>query len=253
MTGPAILPEGYSLVSLDEIDSTNDEAKRRIAAGAAEGTVIWARRQTAGKGRRGRHWVSPEGNLYFSLMLRPQCPAARAAELSFLAVVALGDIITPLLPPGGEVGYKWPNDLLLNGRKAGGILLESLGGGGLADWLIVGVGVNLESFPDDTQYPATALSAAGCRRESPETMLALYVSRFDHWLAMWRDRGFGVVRAAWLENAAGLGGPIAVRTDDGTIEGVFRTLNEHGALEIVDALGKTRVINAGDVFFPSVR
>ena len=246
------LPKGYNLLSLDEIDSTNEEAKRRIAAGdAAPGDVIWSRTQSAGRGRQGRHWFSPEGNLYLSLILRPQRPAATAAEISFVAAVALGDAVAPLLGPGTRVTFKWPNDLLIECRKAAGILLESFGGPrGFTEWLILGVGVNLASHPADTDFPATSVSAQSGRVESPQAVLEFYLGHFDRWITRWQDEGFAPVRRAWLRNAAGLGRPITVRVGDELIAGTFRTLNQNGALELDGADGATRVINAGDVFFP---
>lgn len=246
------LPKGYSLVSLDEIDSTNEEAKRRIdGADATPGDVIWSRTQSAGRGRQGRRWLSPEGNLYFSLILRPRRPAATAAEISFVAAVALGDTVAPLLGAAKRVTLKWPNDLLIEGRKAAGILLESFGGPrGFTEWLILGVGVNLASHPSGTDFPATSISAQSGRAESPRAVLEFYLGHFDSWLARWRGEGFAPVRRAWLRNAAGLGGPITVRIGDEVIAGTFRTVNENGALELDGADGATRVINAGDVFFP---
>lgn len=246
-----LLPKGYSLVALDDIDSTNEEAKRRIAAGdAAPGDVIWSRTQSAGRGRQGRHWFSPEGNLYFSLILRPRRPAATAAEISFVAAVALGDAVAPLLGPETRVTFKWPNDLLIEGRKAAGILLESFGGPkGFTEWLILGVGINLASHPLDTDFPATSVWAQSRRAESPQAVLKFYIGHFDRWLARWRGEGFAPVRRAWLRNAGGLGRPITVRVGDELIAGTFRSINESGALELDGDDGATRVINAGDVFF----
>lgn len=244
------LASGYSLVSLDQVDSTNEEAKRRAAAGASAGLVIRARRQTAGKGRRGRPWVSPEGNLYLSILLRPNCSPAHASEVSFVAIVALGDALADLLPEGVAPAYKWPNDLLLGGKKAGGILLESLSDGDLTDWLIVGVGVNLVSHPDDTAYPATSLTAAGGRPIGAVALASRFVGEFDRWYENWRRHGFGPVREAWLERAAGVGGQVTVATEDGQLTGVFRDLRDDGALEILDDKGTGHVITAGDVFLP---
>ena len=127
MTAAPVLPDGWSLVALDSVGSTNDEAARLADAGAREGTVVWAREQTGGRGRRGRHWVSPVGNLYSSTVLRPDCVAQRAAELGFAAALAVSDIV----PTGREVRVKWPNDVMVDGGKVAGILLESsIGQGG---------------------------------------------------------------------------------------------------------------------------
>ena len=128
--------------------------------GALDGTVIWAKSQTAGRGRQGRQWQSPEGNLYCSIIVRPAVRAADAAQFSFVTALALGQALSGLLPDSVEMRYKWPNDLLLDARKVAGILLESSGGadGGL-DWLVVGAGLNVEEFPRllPDGYPATSL------------------------------------------------------------------------------------------------
>ena len=143
---PTALPQGYALIALDEAGSTNDEAKDRAVAGAPEGTVIWARQQRAGRGRRGRAWVSPPGNLYLSVILRPACEARSVAQLSFVAALAVLDLVDGPLP--GRACCKWPNDILVDGGKVAGILLESaLRAEGRVDWVVLGIGVNLASHP----------------------------------------------------------------------------------------------------------
>src|SRR5262249_47981168 len=139
-----VLPAGYELASFDDIDSTNEEARRRAGAGARGPLWIWAQRQTAGRGRRGRAWESPLGNLSCTLLFAPHATAAAAARLSFVASLAVRDLVAELLPDA-EVKVKWPNDVLLDGRKTSGILLESAGETGSGDlpWLAVGIGVNL--------------------------------------------------------------------------------------------------------------
>jgi len=160
MSAPPRLSGFYRLLSFAAIDSTNEEAKRQAAAGAPEGTLIWARAQQAGRGRRGRPWVSEPGNLYMSLLLRPDRAAPAAAQLGFAAALAVGEAALPLLPASAALAYKWPNDVLIDGRKTSGILLESQAAGeGRLDWLVVGIGVNLVSFPEGAEYPATSLAA----------------------------------------------------------------------------------------------
>ncbi|HLJ64877.1 MAG TPA: biotin--[acetyl-CoA-carboxylase] ligase, partial [Stellaceae bacterium] len=128
MSTPPTLPDFYRLLAYDEVGSTNEEARRFAAEGAPEGTLVWARSQSAGRARRGRQWVSDPGNLYFSLILRPNHPAAMAAQLGFAAALAIGEAAVEFLPDNVRVGYKWPNDVLVEGRKLSGILLESQGG-----------------------------------------------------------------------------------------------------------------------------
>src|SRR5205085_10360435 len=125
MTGARRLPAAFRLLSYDRLASTNDEAKRLARDGAAEGTIVWAREQSAGRGRRGRQWIGIPGNLFVSFILRPACPPAAASQLGFVAALALGDAIGTSAPPSAALRCKWPNDVLINGRKFAGILLES--------------------------------------------------------------------------------------------------------------------------------
>ncbi len=251
MTAPG-LPAFYRLGRFAEIDSTNEEAKREAARGAAEGTLIWAHAQSAGRGRRGRHWVSVPGNLYMSVLLRPPVGPGAAAQLGFAAALAVGDAVLPLLPAAAGLAYKWPNDVLVGGRKISGILLESQATGeGRLDWLVVGIGVNLVSFPPDAEFPATSLAAAGAAAIGVDAMLEAVAGRFHFWYERWRVDGFRPLREAWLERAAGIGAPIRVRLHNGESEGRFVGLDTEGALLIEDAAGRRRIA-AGDVF-PALR
>jgi BirA family biotin operon repressor/biotin-[acetyl-CoA-carboxylase] ligase len=249
--GPRLSPF-YRLLSFAALDSTNEEARRQAQAGAAEGTLVWARTQSAGRGRRGRHWVSEPGNLYMSVLLRPDRPAAASAQLGFAAALAVGEAALPLLPAGVDLEYKWPNDVLINGRKTSGILLESQASGmGRLDWLVVGIGVNLTSSPDNPDYPVTSLAASGAATVTVETMLEAVARRFHFWYERWREDGFAPLRAAWLARARGMGEPIRVRLAGGESHGRFAGLDEEGAL-LLDEGTTQRRIAAGEVF-PAVR
>ncbi len=242
----------FDLIAFDAVASTNDEAVGLAAAGAGAGTLVWARTQTKGRGRRGRSWSSPEGNLYLSLILRPGREARRAAELAFLAAIAIGEGIAPLIPASVAVRYKWPNDVLLNGRKVAGVLLEtSLGPKGGLDWLVIGVGVNVLSFPKRTGYPATSLVAEGAEGLEPACVLEGFCQAFLPWYERWRDEGFAGVRQRWLGRAAGIAELIEVRLDGETLSGIFIGLDEAGALILRRAGEGDRRISAGDVFFPA--
>lgn len=251
MDARVTLPAGYRLAAHDSLDSTNDEAKRLAAAGAADGTVVWALRQTAGRGRQGRRWASPPGNLYCSLVLRPDEAPAIAAQLAFVAALALGDAIDGLLRDGVEMRYKWPNDVLLDGRKTAGILLESAGVSATGlDWLVLGCGLNIASCPEVTEgFPATSLAEAGARGVLPGEMLARFVAGFDVWRGRWRAGGLDAVREAWLARAARLGEEIVVRMPENRLEGRFAGLDATGALIIDLPGGGRRTVTAGDVFF----
>ena len=242
----------FDLIALDAVTSTNDEAVGLAAAGAGTGTLVWARTQTKGRGRRGRSWSSPEGNLFLSLILRPGGEAKAAAKLAFLAAIAIGEGIAPLIPASVAVGYKWPNDVLLNRRKVAGVLLESSVGpkGGL-DWLVIGVGVNVLGFPDGTDYPATSLVAEGAEGLEAASVLEGFCQAFLSWYERWRDEGFAGVRQRWLARAAGIGETIEVRLDGETLSGIFAGLDGDGALILRRTGEEDRRISAGDVFFPA--
>ena len=248
MTAPA-LPPGYTLVALDEVPSTNDEAARLAAEGAADGTVVWARRQSAGRGRRGRQWVSPEGNLYCSVVLRPDVPLARAAGLSLVAAVAAGDMVAGFLP-GRAVEHKWPNDILVDGAKIAGILLEASGSPhGKVDWVVVGCGVNLAVHPVAEGLAATDLGRERGAPVTAEEALAALLESLRRWRGRWETAGIRPVRDAWLARARGLGEAIAVRLPQEEISGRFEGLDETGALLLRLADTTVRTISAGDVFF----
>jgi len=249
------LPPAYRLVQLEEIDSTNSEAKRRADEGAEDGTLIWAKRQTAGYGRQGRGWDSDQGNLFLSLIVRPDCRLEQAAQLSFLTALALGDAVGSVAPPMIEVTYKWPNDVLFNGRKGAGILLESKGGpDGSVDWLVIGLGANVTSFPTQARYPATSLHFEGCPASVTAVELLEAFSRHClSWINRWLDDGFAPIRQTWLNHAEGLSKEIEVRLPQETLTGRFEDLDAQGALRLVLPDGSERSIAAGEVYFPEAR
>jgi BirA family transcriptional regulator, biotin operon repressor / biotin---[acetyl-CoA-carboxylase] ligase len=244
------LPPFFSLVALESIDSTNEELHRRARAGAEEGTLLWAREQSRGRGRRGRDWSSPQGNLYFSLLLRPRVPPASAAQIGFVAAVALAETFEGLLTAGRRLGCKWPNDLLIDGAKVSGILPEAEAAGGVVEAVVLGMGVNVASFPAELPYRATSLVAAGADA-SIESVLEALAPRLETWYRRWREEGFAPVRRRWLDFAAGLGAPIEVRLEREVLQGRFAGLDASGALDLELADGRHRLITAGDVFHPA--
>ncbi len=242
MTKLAELPASYSLLHFADIDSTNDEAKRRGAAGAPHGLVIWADRQTAGHGRQGRAWQSPDGNLYCSILLRPEREPASVAQLSFAAALAVCDALPAQLTPR----CKWPNDVLIGGKKIAGILLESEAAGAGIAWLVIGVGINIATHPENTETAATSLAAWGIA-SAPGAVLADLCRHFLRWHDTWRDGGFAPLRAAWLDRAYGLGSDIRVRYGTAETRGRFIDLDRSGALVLESAEGR-RHIAAGTIF-----
>jgi BirA family transcriptional regulator, biotin operon repressor / biotin---[acetyl-CoA-carboxylase] ligase len=242
------LPPAYRLERYDTVGSTNDEAKRLARAGAEEGTVAWALEQTAGRGRRGRVWVSPRDNLHASVIVRPDCPVNRAAQLGFVAALAVGDTLAMTFDGFEGLSYKWPNDVLVQGRKIAGILLESELGEGMApEFVVVGVGINLASSPGDAEFPATSIAEQGLGHVSPAEALAGFTHHFQAWVERWRADGFAPVRTAWRANAMSVGEAIRVRLDAATLHGRFIDIDQEGAL-LLDSAGELRHISAGDVF-----
>lgn len=239
------------ILAVDAVGSTNEEARRLATADAANGTVVWARQQTAGRGRRGRKWSSPEGNLYCSLLLRPTCPVSAAPQLCFVAAVAVAEALTATLGAAAVVRCKWPNDVLVHGRKVAGLLLESAAAtDGTLAWVIIGIGVNIASHPVAVQsaIPASSLHAEGAGDDvTPRVVLDLCLDRLQHWLNVWVGRGFEVVRNEWKAWAFGLHDPVRVNLETETVTGVFVDLDEDGALLLGSADG-TRRVAAGDVF-----
>lgn len=247
------LPAGYIHVGFDEIDSTNEEAKRRAAAGERGPLWISAGTQTAGRGRRGREWVSPVGNLMATLLLSPGASPQLSASLSFVAALAVHDAVSRWVAPEA-VRVKWPNDVLIEGRKTSGILLESASTSDAAKlpWLAIGIGINLVSVPALANYPATFVNDHGKAPDAPEALSVLAMA-WDRHYRVWQSAGFEPIRKAWLSVAAGLGQPIEVRLAQDSMSGTFETLLPDGALQLKLPSGEVRAVTAGEIFFPQSR
>lgn len=244
------VPEAGRTIRLDSVGSTNDVARDLARDGTPDLTIVLAREQKGGRGRRGRPWRSPPGNLYSTTVLQGPMPASVAAQAGFVAAVALAEAIDLLSGGQAAVTLKWPNDVLLNGGKVAGILLESSGTHrDHVDWLIIGLGVNIASAPVDTPYRATSLRAEGLMRVTPEIALDTYFPGFVAWRERWRRDGFGPVREAWLQRAQGLGQAIEVRIADRSVRGLFVTMDDSGALVIEDEKAKRQTVAAGEIFF----
>lgn len=237
----------FRVETVAEIDSTNEELKRRVLTGAEAGLVLRSDLQTAGRGRRGRNWVSEPGNLYVSILLRPMKSPAEAATLGFVAAIALGRLLRAILPV--PVLHKWPNDVLVDGRKISGILLESGGvTGGKVDWLVLGIGVNLRHHPAEGLYPTTDLQAAGGPHLTPDQALDLLLGEFRPLYERWVADGFAGLRAEWLSHCTGLGETVLARLDREEVSGRFDDIDADGTLIMALADGSARRIAAGDIF-----
>ena len=232
----------------EEVGSTNDIARELAETGAPEGTLITARRQRAGRGRRGNAWESIEGNVFLSLILRPDAAPQEAAQLSFVAAVTIGDLVANLLPEC-TVQLKWPNDVLCEGKKISGILLEA-GPSSAAGikWFIVGIGLNVAGKPS-SRTDATSLKDEGDQTSGAENVIADFCERFLAWYRTWQKDGFGTIRAAWLTRAHGLAGPIRIRLQRETVDAIFDGADETGALLAQMADGSSRRVTGGEVHF----
>jgi BirA family transcriptional regulator, biotin operon repressor / biotin---[acetyl-CoA-carboxylase] ligase len=242
---------GVRLIAYDTLGSTNAEGLARGRAGERGPLWITAARQTAGRGRRGNAWVSEPGNLYASLLLADAAPAAHLPELCFVVALAVRDAAAaaaPMLAP--KLKLKWPNDLLLDGAKLAGILIEaeSIGGKTVT---AAGIGVNCAHHPVSLAYPATSLAAHGAAIATADLTTELSRTMLAR-LAQW-DRGadFAAIRAEWLSHAAGIGGDIKVRLSDRELTGTFETLDPAGRLIVRLPDGALEAITAGEVFAPA--
>lgn len=211
------------------------------AAGASEGSWLRAERQTSGKGRQGRAWDSPPGNLYASTLVRLRPADPSAATLALAAAVALEEAVRVFLPAGATI--KWPNDLLIDGAKLSGILLERAG-----EAVVIGIGVNLAHHPDLPDRLTTNLAAQGAPVD-PATFLDVLADSFSSWLARWRQQGLDPVRLRWLDRSHPAGTALATHLPDGSrVHGLFEGLDAEGALILREAGGNRRIVHAGDVF-----
>lgn len=226
----------------DSVGSTQDEARRLAQDGAPHGTVVTAREQTAGRGRLGRHWASPAGNVYVSVVLRLEVP--RVVELGFVAALSVADAVDAYVP--GRAVLKWPNDVLVDGAKISGILIEQAEGAA-----IIGIGLNVLRVPEQAPYPVTSLGALVCHEGAEgagevdaarEVLLEALARRLD----AWQSSGFARVRADWLRRAHPSGTRLHVSSVNGGIEGCFIGLADNGAL-LLETAGGVRRLLAGDV------
>jgi BirA family biotin operon repressor/biotin-[acetyl-CoA-carboxylase] ligase len=258
--GPRAISAGYRLAAFDRIGSTNAEAMSRARDGECGPMWFVTSEQTAGRGRRHRPWIAPRGNLASSILEVFDASPAVAATLGFAAGLALEaalqktGIEASLRSAGSDhmkFSLKWPNDVLAGQKKLAGILLEAEAVAGDRLAVVVGIGTNVVAAPEGTPTPATSLAALGVHIGAEE----LFAELSDAWVefrAVWDNgRGFGEIRRQWLERAAGLGQPVAIRTGSATVEGTFDTIDEAGCMIVRTSGGKRVPISAGDVYFGS--
>lgn len=248
------LTSGAAVVLYETLDSTSLEAKRRAEAGGRGPLWIAAIEQSAGYGRRGSAWEQAAGDVAASFLFDPQAPREALGQLSFVAALAGADALRRFAPKA-PVSLKWPNDILVDGGKIAGLLLELIErpAGPL---VALGLGVNIVSKPGTADYPAARLIdwLGGAPAPAPKDFVKVFDEAFDAWRGRWRKEGFEPIRTEWLSLAAKKGEKIRVRLPAGTLEGVFADLDSTGAL-VLDCDGETRLISAGAVmsFSPSGR
>lgn len=261
--GPNALVAGYRLFSYDTVGSTSDEALAAARGGDSGSVWFAALQQTAGRGRRGRPWATPPGNLAASVFVVTTAPAARAATLGFVGGLALHEALSKTAPElavrmavdgaSGErsrFALKWPNDLIADdGAKVAGILLQSVPFPDGRIGIVAGIGVNIVAAPEGLPIPAVSLNQLGAGL----TAERLFVELAEAWVGLerlWNNgNGLDAIRALWLERATGVGGPVAVKTDAGVTRGVFETIDDEGCLVIRARDGSAQKVTAGEVHF----
>lgn len=225
--------------------STQDVVRGLAENTEPEGLAIQSLQQTKGRGRHGNDWVSPMGNLYLSVLLRPSCRADKAAQMAFVVALALSEAIDGVIEEGHVKSLKWPNDILIDGRKISGILLETkLDKHGRVDYLIIGTGVNIFAPPEG----AEGLDRIKKERIAVNTFRDLYLQKLQSHYIEWQDKGFASVREAWLKQAHGLGGTMTIRLPETSFEGTFVGIDDTGAL-IAMVNGERKIFTAGEVHF----
>lgn len=238
----------YNLLIFEELDSTNLEARRLVQAGVAGNFVIWAERQTHGKGRQGRTWISLPDNLYVSIILDSSAFSDRQAEMCFVTGLAVYDAVQAASLHKLDMALKWPNDLMIGSSKVSGILLESIKIDN-RHHLIIGIGINIANHPSDLEKPATSMRNTGIQDVDVGKMLDLTMSSFEYYRSLWMRKGFDLIRESWLQKVYN---PSEIMTvSDGTVKisGVFQDIDSHGAIRLKSSSGMVYTLSTGEVLF----
>ena len=241
---------GRVLRVFDQVDSTQNIAHELVKAGAAEGTLVVAEQQTAGRGRRGRNWFSPKGKgVWMSLILRPNISLQFTPQLTLLAAVALCRTLQAFVPH--KVGIKWPNDLLIQGRKVSGILLESSAEDERLNYVIAGIGISVnlteEDYSDELKVKATSLFMESGKLIERELLICQFLAQFEQLYDLYIQQGFAPIRTLWETLTISLHQPIRVQTTQGWVEGIAHSIDEMGALVVTKADGQVAKLYSGDL------
>lgn len=241
-------PQGYTVALFESAGSTNDLAKDAASAGEPDGAVFWTPHQTAGRGTHGRDWATPPGNLAVSILKRPRMPIRFAPQAALVTAVALADALGGMGLATGRVKLKWPNDVMVDGRKISGILLEGQAAGHGVDWLVIGTGVNVRHHPAGTRHPATNLAEAGLD-VTAEEVLRHYLAAFEKWWSRWRRYDFQVIQTAWAARTLHRpGDSLNLFRNGATITARYKGLALDGALVVKGPDGLETQIVSGELF-----
>lgn len=236
----------WKVQTYQEVESTQDLIHEAAAQGLPEGVAVQSMIQLGGKGRRGNKWLSPVGNLYLSLLLRPECSVQEAGQISFVIAVAASAMLDNYIDPTKHLKtLKWPNDILIDGLKMSGILLESGMMGPHLDYIAVGMGMNIFNKPD----LATSLNDLANQPVYINKIRDGFLTELSHYYALWQEKGFAPILELWLKQAHGLNAPMTARLPNDEFKGVFKTVREDGALVLETASGTQKIIHAADVYF----
>jgi BirA family biotin operon repressor/biotin-[acetyl-CoA-carboxylase] ligase len=247
------LPPGWRVMHFESLDGTNAALKRIVEqeGDVHEGLMLWADTQTEGRGRSGRAWVSPKGNVYTSILVAAPENLARAPDVGFVAAVAVQETILDLPrhnAPPPKTTCKWPNDVLIEGEKVCGILPEMVSDDSKRNWIVLGIGINLNGLTlDPGAYPPTALSLHHIDT-TPAHVLTVLTRSLHKWLERWRADGFDAIRTAWMACGPEVGATVAVGLPEGAVSGTFLGLDDDGAMLLETRKGQRRIL-AGDVLF----
>ena len=237
----------YHLLSYEKLDSTNEEAKRLAEGGSSHGAVVWAKEQSDGRGRMGRDWVSDEGNLFVSFLLSPH-EKKNLSNIIYITSCAIQKTLDAVFEGKKPVKFKWPNDVIVDGKKLGGVLIEKIEANDQT-WLIVGIGINVNSAPENVMYPATSLVDSGVEIISAKIVLTRlihhFIEEYDEWI---KSSAAGSI-SHWKENLEGIGQMVEVAIPGKIMAGKFHDVDEHGNMILELADGRREVVTSADVFF----
>lgn len=241
----------YDLIAFDQIDSTNLEAKRVAKTNRSRDFVIWSKSQSSGRGRGSKKWESGNGNLLLSILLNRNIDIKQQPQLSFVTAIAVYETIKQIAHSSVvnlDIRLKWPNDVLVNGQKIAGILLESFNINGVNP-LIIGIGININNLPNHIDQSATSLVDEGIDILDIRYVLDILITNFDKYFDIWQEQTFTAIRTIWLSNAAKLNQEVIISDGRNPVIGIFRDMDDNGNIVIETSDGKKRTMLTGDVFF----